>query len=145
MSKAIFPPQMLPFQPAFQCPARWPSTYQFTVLLLPGFKNRQLLCRHLRYMHPSSQPSLYWSTSGTRIRGLSGPDKHSWFTPLKGVRRPVSSQHLHDGRQHHADACHLLHPQHDCGPPCAGVAAVGSEVFCMYDRIVWKKNSNFIV
>ncbi len=78
-------------------------------------------------------------TSGTRIRGLSGPDKHSWFTPLKGVCHPVSSQHLHDGRQHHADACHLLHPQHDRGPPSAGVAAVGSKVFCMYDRIVWKK------
>ena len=71
-------------------------------------------------------------TSGTQIWGLSGPAKHSWFTPLKGVHCPISSQHLHDGHWHHADACHLLHPQHNPGPLCAGFAVVGSKIYCMH-------------
>src|SRR5258706_8369670 len=74
-------------------------------------------------------------TSGTQIWGLSGPAKHSWFTPLKGVCHPVSSQHLHDGCWHHADACHLLHPQHNPGPLCAGFAVVGSKIYCMYNTV----------
>ena len=32
----------------------------------------------------------------------------------QGVHHHISGQHLHDGRQHDADTCHLLCPQHDC-------------------------------
>ena len=46
-----------------------------------------------------------------------------------------SSRQQSAGRQHDADARHLLHPQHDRGPLCAGTAFVGSQVSCMYYRI----------
>ena len=69
------------------------------------------------------------STSGTQTWGLSGPNKHSNFTPLKGVRHIPHRHHQPDARHHPDDAVIFSYPYRVgtvVGPLCG---FIGSEIF----------------
>jgi len=84
---------------------------------------------------------LNWSRAGyqgahlssvTRIRGSSGPAKHSRFTPLKGV---PSARHLAWPLSSQAGQfLAVLHPRTAVGPPLRGRLFIRS--FCIHYRVV---------